>query len=249
MVDPTGHVAQDPDEKKKPVTVNLIEAKLPPGVTVTIGEFHIVEPKNQTEQSWTAWLYEAFQNGARGLTMAHYEQSREGLETAKVLLGVSQAAGQVCMEIGPECFAGGAFRGFGESGLTALADSDVLMDEIMTQSLSFGPNDLVYGPSANGALRELQSSSGGVMLNDLMKPTELTVEQFSIQTMNNASMTGRMIRFDLTHVQDLPGTLNGTGTWGQSVTAAELRYLRSNWDRFSGNTRFYQNGVEVSPPW
>lgn len=34
-------------------------------------------------------------------------------------------------------------------------------------SLKFGPEDLVYGPSAGGALKELQEKAGGRLLSDV----------------------------------------------------------------------------------
>lgn len=58
-----------------------------------------------------------------------------------------------------------------------------------------------------------------------------------------------MIRLDMTNISDAAGALNGTGQFGNSVTAGELRYLQQNWGRFSGNTTFYQNGAQVVAPW
>lgn len=60
---------------------------------------------------------------------------------------------------------------------------------------------------------------------------------------------GTMIRFDLTHMQDLPGVLAGTGDFGDSVTALELRYIRDHWRDFRQMTRFYRDDQEVRPPW
>jgi RHS repeat-associated protein len=115
--------------------------------------------------------------------------------------------------------------------------------------LRFGRNDLVYGPSARGYLRALQQEAGGVLLDDLPKPPELSWEEFTVKTMNEAAETGRNIRFDLTHMEDLEGVLNNQGPWKNTVTAVELRYLKANWARFSKVAHFYVNGVEVKPPW
>jgi RHS repeat-associated protein len=115
--------------------------------------------------------------------------------------------------------------------------------------LRFGSNDLVYGPSAGRYLRALRQETGGVILDDLLKPETLSWEEFSTQTLDSAAVNGRMVRFDLTHVEDLPGVLNNTGEWASTVTAHELRYLQSNWSRFRNVTHFYKNGVEVAAPW
>ena len=115
--------------------------------------------------------------------------------------------------------------------------------------LRFGSSDLVYGPSARGYLRALQQESGGVLLDDIPKPTNLSWEEFTTQTLDNAASSGRNVRFDLTHVEDLPGVLNNTGEWANTITGHELRYLQSNWSRFRGVTHFYRNGVEVGAPW
>ena len=108
---------------------------------------------------------------------------------------------------------------------------------------------LVYGPSARGALRELQQQAGGQLLTDLPKPTGLTVEQFSINTMEAQLAKGGNIHFDLTHVQDMAGTLQGTGRFASTVTGAELRYLQANWSRFQDNVFFYEKGVRTAAPW
>jgi hypothetical protein len=55
--------------------------------------------------------------------------------------------------------------------------------------------------------------------------------------------------FDLTHVQDLPGVLNGTGQYANTVTGAELRYIQANWAQFQGNVTFINGGVTVGLPW
>ena len=115
--------------------------------------------------------------------------------------------------------------------------------------LRFGSNDLVYGPSARGNLRALQQEAGGVLLDDLPKPTNLTWEQFTTQTLDDAATAGRSVRFDLTHVEDISGVLNNTGEWADTITGHELRYLRANWSRFRLVTHFYRNGAEVAAPW
>ena len=115
--------------------------------------------------------------------------------------------------------------------------------------LRFGSDDLVYGPSARGYLRALQQEAGGVVLDDLPKPPNLTWEQFTTRTLDTAAASGRRVRFDLTHVDDLQGVLRGQGEWANTVTAHELRYLQANWSRFQKVTHFYRNGVEVAAPW
>ncbi len=116
--------------------------------------------------------------------------------------------------------------------------------------LRFGANDLVYGPSARGALRQLQQRAGGRTLTDVGGPAPgQSWTQFSIQTMEAQLAQGGRIRFDLTHVRDLPGVLRNVGEYAGTVTAQELRYLQANWSRFQGSVNFYRNGVEVPAPW
>ncbi len=67
--------------------------------------------------------------------------------------------------------------------------------------------------------------------------------------MEQARTAGRTIHFDLTNIKDLPGALNGTGEFANTITAAELRYLKANWDQFKNNVKFYENGVERGAPW
>ena len=118
--------------------------------------------------------------------------------------------------------------------------------------LQFGPNDLVYGPSARGQLRALQQKAGGQLLTDFPYPPGGDWLGFSKQTMNSTVAAGNKIHFDLTHMDDLPNAIAGKGPHGGKVTAGELRHLRDNWgsNGFNGNnTKFYKDGVEVPPPW
>jgi hypothetical protein len=114
--------------------------------------------------------------------------------------------------------------------------------------LKFADDDLVYGPSANSQLRELQETAGGKTLTDIPGKTGTWLE-FSIQQMEDAVAKGNTIHFDLTHVKDLKGVLNGTGEYAASVTAGELRYIRNAWSRFSENVKFYIDMKEVPAPW
>ena len=115
--------------------------------------------------------------------------------------------------------------------------------------LKFGADDLVYGPSAKGALRQLQEKAGGKLLTDIPKPPGKSWTEFSIDTLNKQLSQGGKIRFDLTNVKDITGVLNGTGKYGNTVTAAELRHIHGNWLQFQNNVTFYRNGLEVSAPW
>jgi hypothetical protein len=132
-----------------------------------------------------------------------------------------------------------------DAGITDLS----ALETAETAALRFGETDLVYGPSANGALRGLQESAGGRTLNDLAKPTDMTWEDFSVSTLNNAASTGTRVRFDLTHVNDIDGVLRGVGPHAQTVTGAELRHIQANWDVFKQVVTFYNGGAEVLPPW
>ena len=77
--------------------------------------------------------------------------------------------------------------------------------------LKFGENDLVYGPSARGALRELAEESGGKLLTDLPKPPDMSWTEFSLQTLDEAAASGRGVRFDLTNMADVEGALAQSG--------------------------------------
>ena len=111
--------------------------------------------------------------------------------------------------------------------------------------LTFGASDLVYGPSAGGQLRQLANESGGQLLTDLPKPTDLTFTEFSLRTLDEAASSGRPVHFDLSNVQDLDGALAGTGEFADTVTSAELRHICGNAARFASNVNFYSAGQLV----
>lgn len=120
----------------------------------------------------------------------------------------------------------------------------------------FHPRDLVYGPSARGALRRFQVARGGLLLTDLEKPLDSTWEQFTILEMERSLTTSsRQIHFDLTHVQDVAEIVEDVlcdhppPCVHRSITALELRYLRTHWARFARVVRFYRNDEEVEAPW
>ena len=114
--------------------------------------------------------------------------------------------------------------------------------------LKFGENDLVYGPSANGELRLLQQRSGGKLLSDYEKPPELSFDEFTTQTLDEAAASGRQVNFDLSHMKDVDELLAGEGKYANSVTSVELRHIRDNWQTFKVKPKFFKDGVEVSPP-
>jgi len=58
-----------------------------------------------------------------------------------------------------------------------------------------------------------------------------------------------MVHFDLTNVDDIAGVLSNTGKYANTTTAQELRFIMENWNRFSNNVKFYNNGMEVAAPW
>lgn len=108
-----------------------------------------------------------------------------------------------------------------------------------------GVRPLVYGPSAGGELAATAERLGGETLTALEKPMEMGWEAFSKQTLDAAAASGRPVIFDLTHMEDIPGILNGTGRFANTVTGAELRYIQANWARFQGNVTFLGGAV----PW
>jgi hypothetical protein len=108
---------------------------------------------------------------------------------------------------------------------------------------------LVYGPSARGQLAATAERLGGQTLTQLPKPTELGWEAFSLQTLEAAAASGRPVIFDLTHVKELQGVLNGTSSYAATITGAELQYLKANWERFKNTVTFYREGAPVWVPW
>ena len=113
----------------------------------------------------------------------------------------------------------------------------------------FGPDDIVYGPSAGGKLREFQTQAGGKLLTDLPKPPNLSWEHFSIQTIEKQIASGKKLHFDITHMKDIPGILKESGKFADTVTAAELRHIHQNWDRIGSNVTFIRDGKYVAAPW
>lgn len=157
--------------------------------------------------------------------------------------------------------------------LTAFDDVAIVLRRMAQRGrpLRFGPNDLVYGPDAEGALYRFAKRTGGRMLIDVGARPRLvkSFRDWTIIILDQAAgrepstllgvqvasvvtrmiSKGTLIRFDLTHMRDLPGVLMGTGDYGDSVTALELRYIRDNWPDFRRITRFYRDDREVRPPW
>ena len=142
---------------------------------------------------------------------------------------------------------------------SSIGEAGLVENEIKTsygkssKNLQFDKNDMVYGPSANGKLLELQRKSGGKLLSDIGNPYENGYGDdwlsFSTDTIENTINAGYKIRFDLTYMDDIDGVLNGTGKYANSITAGELRYIQDNWSQLSGGVIFYFNGEEVLPPW
>ena len=134
-----------------------------------------------------------------------------------------------------------------------ITDSTGILPSEVGKTPKFGENDLVYGPSSGGKLRQLQESAGGRLLTDIGGPASgQSWTQFSIQTMESQVKSNGMIRFDLTNMGDakeITNVLQGTGQYADTVTGAELRYIQQNWSTFSGNVKFYLNGSEVEKPW
>jgi hypothetical protein len=108
---------------------------------------------------------------------------------------------------------------------------------------------LVYGPSAQGALRELADQLGGQTLSDLPKPVHLGWAEFSIQTLDMAAASGLLVIFDLTHLRDTSNILQGKGQYAQTITGIELRYIHDQWNRFRSIVQFFENGGKCAEPW
>ena len=131
------------------------------------------------------------------------------------------------------------------------------IDDLVAQgTLRFEPSDLVYGPSAGGNLRRLQTTAGGRLLTDLGSPNvNESFKEFTIRIMEEQIASGGKIKFDLTFVQfrdeifldNRPANMPIHIYDG--VTSVELRHLRDNWSRFQDRATFYYNGLEVEAPW
>jgi hypothetical protein len=111
-----------------------------------------------------------------------------------------------------------------------------------------GVSPLVYGPSAGGRLADLAETLGGQTLTQLEKPMEMGWRDFSVQTLDAAAASGRSVIFDLTHMNNIPGVLNGSA-YPNAITSMELNYIQSNWGMFQPVVQFVQNGVVVGAPW
>jgi hypothetical protein len=81
------------------------------------------------------------------------------------------------------------------------------------------------------------------------KPPGKSWTEFSIDTLNKQLSKGGKVRFDITNVKDMKGVLSGTGKYGNTVTAAELRHIQSNWSQFKDSVTFIKNGAEAGAPW
>jgi hypothetical protein len=120
--------------------------------------------------------------------------------------------------------------------------------------------DLACGPAGVAGPWRLTSAAGGRQINDadFDKPMELDWLRFSVEVMRDILAEGGVVHFDLTHMRDLTGVLDGEGTWGDAITSHELRWLRRRWDRGEGGVMFWTEveyrgdeawGRPVAPPW
>ena len=150
--------------------------------------------------------------------------------------------------VATDMLVGGATAGL-FYGANYLANRSAVGTTQRVENLKFGDSDLVYGPSAEGRLRNLQETSGGKLLTDLNKPVNMTNIEFSRNMIDSTVNNGNTIRFDLTFVDDINGVLANTGKYANTVTAQELQYIMNNWNNLSNGVRFYSNGMEVAAPW
>ena len=80
------------------------------------------------------------------------------------------------------------------------------------------------------------------------KADGIDLEQFSLQTLDEAAASGRPIVFDLTHMEDISGVLAGTSR-PNAVTSKELHHIKDNWSDFKDVVHFCKNGKREAPPW
>jgi len=159
----------------------------------------------------------------------------------------------LCLAGAPAMVEGLAIAGHGAAvGVYGAAEAGQQSAVLFAKSQPGGGGSqrpLVYGPSAGGRLRGLANRLGGNTLTDESKPPGVSWAQFSTQTLDQAAASGRTVYFDLTYADDIQGMLAGTGRYGNTITAYELRYIRDNWDLFESNVIFLENGGLVGMPW
>lgn len=124
----------------------------------------------------------------------------------------------IALEFGGTAGTSIAFEGLDMAvkGLTAKLKVPLGETSYGKSSLKFGDNDLVYGPSANGKLKELKESAGGKLLSDVGNPYDMGYSDWlglSLDTIENTVKQGNYIHFDLTNMQDIDGILNGTSQY------------------------------------
>lgn len=115
-----------------------------------------------------------------------------------------------------------------------------------------GKIDIVYGPSANGALRNLADSLKTITLNDLSKPMSSNWIEFSKNTLLNIASKGGKILFDLTYMGDqnsINDILNSKGPYALKVTSQELRFIKDNWSILKNSVLFCRDNIIVEAPW
>jgi hypothetical protein len=121
---------------------------------------------------------------------------------------------------------------------------------VIADSIKFSKRyDVVYGASANGALKKLADSVNSVTLNYFDKPMEMNWIQFSKSKLDEIARKKGTVLFDLTNVSELDNVIKGTGQFSDNITSQELRYIKDNWDRFEDVVTFCKDGVEVAAPW
>ncbi|MEP7051066.1 MAG: hypothetical protein ABJB12_11970, partial [Pseudomonadota bacterium] len=205
------------------------------------------DPSGRDAEGWFLRNADTLQNGALAVSGAALTLATGGL--AGELLGFGTLEGTLgASGAALTGAARAAASGAGAAATAGLAAARSCGDKAES-ALRFGANDLVYGPSAGGALRQLQQAAGGRLLTDVGGPAAgQSWAEFSIQTLENQLASGGNIRFDLSNVNDIQGVLNGTAYVG-ATTSAELNYLQANWSNFQNQVSFYSNGAEVSAPW
>lgn len=122
--------------------------------------------------------------------------------------------------------------------------------DVIADSIKFSKRyDVVYGASANGALKNLADSVNSVTLNYFDKPMEMNWIQFSKSKLDEIARKKGKVLFDLTNVSELDNVIKGIGQFSDNITSQELRYIKDNWDRFEDVVTFCKDGVEVAAPW
>ncbi|CAM2005448.1 RHS repeat-associated core domain-containing protein [Acanthopleuribacter pedis] len=116
----------------------------------------------------------------------------------------------------------------------------LIYDPIRDYSKRYGGSALMDTPGGQAVERV------GKLLNTSTNDLAWTLSKLEMERVLHHPRT---LRFVLDGIEEIDKILLGKGSYSHSVTSKELRYIHSNWSRFKNKVKFYENGLEVKPPW